>query len=36
MTNRITDPRIGHWGYWRDDYRKGTDTTRIRVRVLPR
>jgi len=32
----ITDPRIGHWGYWRDDTRKGTDRTRIRIRVLPR
>lgn len=36
MTTRITDPRIGHWGYWRDDAFKRRDGFRIRIRVLPR
>jgi hypothetical protein len=38
---RIRDPRIGHWGPWRDDprllrERSRHGKTRIRLRVLPR
>jgi len=37
---RITDPRIGHWGYWRDDARVLREfsrhgRTRVRIRVHP-
>lgn len=36
MTTRINEPRIGLWGYWRDDDLKRHDTHRIRVpTVMP-
>lgn len=40
MTTRIIDPRIGHWGYWRDDERVLAERSRrgrvrIRIRVHP-
>lgn len=36
MNTRVMDYRIGHWGYWRDDDRRGIDPTRIRLPVLPK